>query len=273
MGRAPTYFFSHGGPSVQYETKHPAYSVLQNIGREITEKVKPKAVVVFSAHWEAGRNSIQVNTAEKTDLIYDFYNFPPHYYEAQYPNRGDPALADKILSLLADAGIEAKGVTRGLDHGVWSGFHVAFDPEKNPLNVPVVQVSLYHNEDPNKHYELGRAVSTLRDEGVVIIGAGMTGHNLVDARYHWGDPIPQPYIVSFDNALKEAAEAPPAERQARMAEVAQRPDARKSHPTMDHLMPIYVAAGAAGDDVGVQTYTHHESTFGWGQYRFGGVPS
>ncbi len=126
--------------------------------------------------------------------------------------------------------------------------------------MPIVQVSLYNNEDPDKHYDLGRALAPLRDEGVVIIGAGMSGHNLHEARFHWGDPIPQPYIVSFDNALKEAVEGPPADRQARMREATLRPDARKSHPTMDHLMPVYVAAGAAGDEAGEQTWTHCEST-------------
>lgn len=130
---------------MQYATEHPAYAVLQNIGKEITEKVKPKAVVVFSGHWEAQPNGIEVNSAEHTDLIYEcvvvnlflhsvnadensFYGFPPEFYEARYPNRGSPELASKILDLLTKAGIKAKGVTRGLDHGVWSGFHVGRIP-------------------------------------------------------------------------------------------------------------------------------------------------
>ncbi len=74
--------------------------------------------------WEAGPDSIQVNTAEKTDLIYDFYGFPDKFYQAKYPNRGNPQLANTIISLLSKADIRAEGVTRGLDHGVWSGFHV-----------------------------------------------------------------------------------------------------------------------------------------------------
>ncbi|KAI1463718.1 LigB-domain-containing protein [Daldinia caldariorum] len=271
--RAPVYFFSHGGPNVQYETDHPAYPVLQNIGREITKKVKPKAVVVFSGHWEAGPNVIEVNTAEHTDLIYDFYGFPPEYYKAKYPNRGSPELASKIIDLLTNAGIKAKGVTRGLDHGVWSGFHVAFHPEENPLNVPLVQVSLYNNQDADMHYQLGQAVAPLRDENILIIGAGMSVHNLRDLSSTWGDPRPLPYTVSFDEALKDAVESSPSERQARMREVVKRPDARQAHPRFDHLMPVYVAAGAAGDDEGKRTWTLHEGSMAWAQYRFGKVPT
>ncbi|KAI2604726.1 LigB-domain-containing protein [Hypoxylon fragiforme] len=270
--RPPVYFFSHGGPTVQYDTGHPAYPILQRIGREITEKVKPKAVVVFSGHWEAERDRIEVNSAEHTDLIYDFYGFPPEFYKAQYPNRGSPELAFKIIHLLTEAGIKAKGVTRGLDHGVWSGFNVAFNPKDNPLNVPLVQVSLYANQDVDMHYKLGEAVASLRDENIVIIGAGMSVHNLRDMLTSRFDPRPMPYTASFDEALKEAVESPPSERQARMREVAKRPDARQAHPRFDHLMPVYVAAGAAGGDAGKRTWTLHEGSMGWAQYTFGEVP-
>ena len=138
------------------------------------------------------------------------------------------------------------------------------------MNVPLVQVSLYHSEDPDAHYRLGKAVAPLREEGVVIIGAGMSVHNLRELVF---DGEPMPYSVSFDNALKEAAEAPPSERQKKMAEICRRPDAKQAHPWMDHLMPIHVAAGAAGDDAGKQTWTMQEGSFGWAQYRFGEVPS
>ncbi|KAI1334682.1 Extradiol ring-cleavage dioxygenase, class III enzyme, subunit B [Xylariaceae sp. FL0016] len=271
--KAPVYFFSHGGPNVQYETKHPVYPVLQAIGREITQKVKPTAVVVFSGHWEAGPQHIEVNTAEKTDLIYDFYGFPPMYYEAKYPNRGSPELASRIIQMLGQAGIKAEGVTRGLDHGVWSGFHVAFHPEENPLNVPLVQVSLYSNQDADAHYRLGQAVAALRDENIVIIGAGMSVHNLRDFMITRGDPKPLPYSVSFDEALKDAVETPPKERQAHMAAVTKRPDARQAHPHFDHLMPVYITAGAAGEDEGKRTWTLHEGSMAWSQYRFGKVPA
>lgn len=320
MSKAPVYFFSHGGvsstpsliisihllcvllthfqPNVQYETEHPAYAVLQAIGKEITQKVKPKALVVFSAHWQAEPNEINLNNAEDTDLIYEyvygplsifklkaalnltnklptlsFYGFPPKFYEATFPSKGSPELASRILNLLSDAGIQAKGLKRGLDHGVFSGFNVAFSPGENPLTVPLVQVSLFNNEDPDAHYRLGQAVASLRDENIVIIGTGMTVHNLRDFRIARGQSTPLPYVASFDNALKEAVEADPSVRQERMAAVSKRPDARQAHPWMDHLMPVYVAAGAAGEDKGAQTWTLHEACMAWAQYRFGDVPA
>lgn len=140
--------------------------------------------------------------------------------------------------------------------------------------MPLVQVSLYKNEDAHAHYALGRAVSALRDQGIVIIGAGMSVHNLRDLwQLFQGQTEPLPYTVSFDNALKEAVEVDPAIREEKMAAVCKRPDAKQAHPHMDHLMPVFVAAGAAGDDWGRQTWTLHEGSMGWAQYRFGNVPN
>lgn len=102
--------------------EHPAFKKLGETGREITTKVKPKAVVVISAHWQDGPSRVSINYAEETDIIYDFYNFPPHYYEYKYPNKGSPEIAQKVIDNLASAGIEVQKVKRGLDHGVWVGF-------------------------------------------------------------------------------------------------------------------------------------------------------
>ncbi|KAJ5305836.1 hypothetical protein N7508_004851 [Penicillium antarcticum] len=267
--KTPIYFLSHGGPNVMYEVEHPAYHKLAQIGREITTKVKPRAVVVFSAHWQAARDTIQVNTAEITDLIYDFYGFPSHYYKEKYPNVGSKEVANKVLNLLRDAGINAEGVKRGLDHGVWASFKCAFEPESNPLNVPIVQVSLFASEDPDQHYRLGQAVSRLREENILIIVSGMAVHNLRDLRYTFGNPKPMPYSVSFDEALKDAVTTAPAERQKAMAELLKRPDARQAHPSFEHLLPIHIGAGAAGEDLGKRLWTYPEGSMSWAQYRFG----
>jgi 4,5-DOPA dioxygenase extradiol len=120
--RTPVYFLGIGGPNFMENTEHPAYAKLAEVGREITTKVKPKAVVIFSAHWQDGPNKIKINVAEQTDIIYDFYGFPPHYYE--YPNKGSPEVAEKVIEKLAVAGIDVERVKRGLDHGVWAGFIV-----------------------------------------------------------------------------------------------------------------------------------------------------
>lgn len=204
--RTPVYFLSIGGPNFMENTKHPAYAQLVAVGREITTKVKPKAIVVFSAHWQDSPNKVMINTAEQTDIIYDFYGFPQHYYEYKFPYKGSPKIAEKVIEKLSGAGIEVERVKRGLDHGVWAGFivgrsclsvvvdisrglvanafttRIAFDPKKNPLNVPIVQVSLYCNEDLNQHYRMGQALESLRDEGILIVGAGMAVHNLRDFR-------------------------------------------------------------------------------------------
>ncbi|KAF3932572.1 hypothetical protein ABW20_dc0105669 [Dactylellina cionopaga] len=269
--RTPVYFLSIGGPNFIENTEHPAYIKLAAVGQEITKIVKPRAVVVFSAHWQGGENKVKINVAEKTDLIYDFYGFPPHYYEYDYPNKGSGEIAEKVIEKLADAGIEVERAKRGLDHGVWVGFMAAFDPKKNPLNVPIVQVSLYADEDPDKHYRIGQALESLRDEGILIVGAGMAVHNLHDFRATRGTGGTKPYAFTFDEALKQAVVTKPEERQATMSALIRRSDARQAHPTLEHLLPIHVSAGAAGSDLGEQLWTFPEGSVNWAQYRFGKI--
>ncbi|EEH22102.2 hypothetical protein PABG_04313 [Paracoccidioides brasiliensis Pb03] len=269
--RTPVYFWSHGGPDIMYQQDQPAYRKLQEIGREITGKVKPRAVVVFSAHWQSSRDTIHVNNAEMTELIYDFYGFPSHYYKEKYPNVGSSEIAQKVIDAIKGAGMKAEGVKRGLDHGVWASFKCAFDPEENPLNVPVVQVSLFKSEDPIQHYQLGQAVAKLREENIQIIASGMAVHNLRDLQFMFGDPTPMPYTTSFDEALKDAVIAPPAQREQALADLLKRGDARQAHPMFDHLLPIHVSAGAAGDDVGKRLWTLKEGSMSWAQFKFGEV--
>lgn len=149
-----------------YNIEHPAYLKLGQIGKEITAKVKPLAVVVFSAHWQASRDTIQVNTADITDLIYEyifllltntprfgfrsfgmgelmlmrlvcsFYGFPSHYYKEKYPNVGSREVAGRVLESLAQHGIKGQGVKRGLDHGVWASFKCGM-----PYSIPTVYLS------------------------------------------------------------------------------------------------------------------------------------
>ena len=274
-----------------YQIDHPAYKKLQEIGKEITTKVKPLAVVVFSAHWQAQPRKIEVNSAEMTDLIYDFYGFPRHYYKEKYPNVGSTEIAKQVMSLMRQNGIEVEGVKRGLDHGVWASFKcgkhtgpsiledqvdadeisAAFDPEDNPLNVPVVQVSLFDSEDPIQHYRLGQAVTSLREQGIQIIVSGMAVHNLRDLRFTSDKSTPMPYTASFDEALKDAVTVPPAEREKAMAALLERDDAREAHPKFDHLLPIFVGAGAADQDMGKRLWTLKEGSMSWAQYRFGDI--
>lgn len=122
-----------------------------------------------------------------------------------------------------------------------------------------------------QHYALGRAVSSLRDNGIQIIVSGMAVHNLRDLRFTMGDAQPLPYTTSFDEALMKAATAKPEEREHAMTKLLERPDARQAHPTFDHLLPIHVGAGAAGEDVGKRLWTLGQGSVSWAQYRFGEV--
>ncbi|GKT96295.1 aromatic ring-opening dioxygenase [Colletotrichum tofieldiae] len=226
---------------------------------------KQRMPVYFFSH--GGLNSRQLRSLLPFDIR--LLGLPLALLLRIVPERRLTPLANRICALLASHNITCDRTERGLDHGVWAGFHVAFHPETNPLNVPLVQASLFRSEDPDAHYRLGRAVSALRDEGVVIIGAGMSVHNL----HHMDSgPEPLPYAVSFDDALKEAVESKADERQENMAQLCRRPDAKQAHPWMDHLMPVHVAAGAAGDDTGKQLWTMKEGSFAWAQYRFGSIP-
>jgi len=200
-------------------------------------------------------------------------------------------VAEEVMSLFRSAGIEVEGVQRGLDHGVWASFKCgiftprvadgtrltlyvvisAFDPTRNPLNVPIVQVSLFDTEDPVQHYRLGQAIGALREQNILIITSGMAVHNLRDVQRTSCDSTPMPYTVSFDEALRAAVTSNGFERERTMTQLLERPDARQAHPTFDHLLPIFVGAGAAGDDPGKRVWTLAEGGLSWAQYRFGQV--
>ena len=191
--------------------------------------------------------------------------------EERYPNVGSEPIARRVIESLTANGIKAKPVSRGLDHGVFACFKVAFNPETNPLNIPIVQVSLFSSENPSQHLALGRAVSSLRSENIAIIVSGMAVHNLSDWRATRGNPRLTSYGDSFDKALKEAAESKPEARTERMLKLLDRSDARQAHPTFEHLLPVFIGAGAAGEDSGKQLWTLVEGSMSWAQYRFGEV--
>jgi 4,5-DOPA dioxygenase extradiol len=147
----------------------------------------------------------------------------------------------------------------------------AFDPDENPLNVPIVQLSLFSSDDPDQHFRLGQALSALRCDNIQLIVSGMAVHNLRDYSSSPGSPEPKGYAVSFDEALKDAAAASAVERQEKLADLLKREDVRDAHPSLEHLLPIYVGAGAAGGDAGERIFTLMEGSLSWAQYRFGDV--
>ncbi|KAF7196678.1 4,5-DOPA dioxygenase extradiol [Pseudocercospora fuligena] len=252
--KTPVYFLSIGGPNFMEQTDHPAFHKLGEVGREITTKVQPKAVVVISAHWEGSRDTVKINVAEHTDIIYDFFGFPPRYYRYKFPNRGSPEIADQVIEFLEGAAINVERAERGLDHGVW--------------------VSLFADEDVDMHYRLGQALAPLRQRGIMIVGAGMAVHNLNDfRRMRVTGQTTMPYASSFDELLSSAVAVSPDQRQKQLRALLKTPEAQAAHPTKEHIMPLVVAAGAATSDRGKRLWTYPEGSLIWAQYRFGELHS
>ena len=199
---------------------------------------RPRALLVISAHWEERVPTVMTSPAPP--MLYDYYGFPPESYTITWPAPGDPALAGRVRALLASAGIEsAEDARRGFDHGTFVPLKLAF-PQ---ADVPTVQLSLVQGLDPRTHLAIGRALAPLRDEGVLIVGSGMSYHNL-----RAFGPRAAPISEAFDAWMRQACAAPRAEREARLTAWASAPAARAAHPREEHLIPLMVIAGAAGED-------------------------
>ena len=221
----------------------------------------PKALLIISAHWEAPRPTL--NVAPRPALLFDYYGFPEHTYKLTYPAPGAPELATKVAALLGEAGFEVDlDAERGLDHGVFVPMLLSY-PD---ADIPVLQMSLLQGLDPGRHLDMGLALAPLRDEGVLIIGSGMSYHNLGTLRGPTGDVESE----RFDAWLTDAAtDRDPASRMAKLAAWEQAPHARQAHPEAEHLLPLMVAAGAAGSDAGRRTYSDHLGGKALSGFQFG----
>jgi len=250
----PTYFISHGGGPWPYmdgmrETMRGLAASLADMPHQYAP---PKAIVVVSAHWE--ESAFSVMSSPQPGMLYDYGGFPPHTYTVVYPAPGAPEVAVRIQSLLAGAGLPVRlDAQRGFDHGTFAPLAVMY-PE---ANVPVLQVSLKTGLDPADHLALGRALAPLRDEGVLIVGSGLSYHNL----RQWGASAKTP-SAAFDQWLQDTVVgATSAERKARLLDWTAAPAARVAHPREEHLMPLMVAVGAAGDDAATCIY-REDNVFG-----------
>lgn len=209
-----------------------------------------RALLVISAHWEEPVPTVM--TSERPPMLYDYYGFPPASYEITWPSPGEPKLAARVRDLLQKAGIESgENSERGYDHGTFVPLKVAFPQAE----VPTVQLSLKRGLDPEEHLALGRALAPLRDEGVLIIGSGMSFHNL----RAFGHTSGQAVAEAFDAWLVEAGRAPEPARSEQLRRWANAPQARQAHPREEHLLPLMVVAGAAGSDAGHVAFS---GTFG-----------
>jgi aromatic ring-opening dioxygenase catalytic subunit (LigB family) len=199
---------------------------------------------VISAHWEEPVPTVM--TGERPPLFYDYYGFPPESYRLTWPAPGHPALAARVRGLLEGAGFAtAANAERGFDHGTFVPLKLTYPA----ADVPTVQLSLRRGLDPAEHLAIGRALAPLRDEGVFIVGSGMSYHNL--RAFNASGRAPS---AAFDAWLGEAIAQDPEERARRLTRWSEAPSARQAHPREEHLLPLMVVAGAAGADKGRTAY-------------------
>ena len=250
--RMPTWFVPHGGGPCFFMDWNPphAWNRMGDFlkGLAATLPQRPKAILMVSAHWL--ESSFDVTSGAAPELIYDYYGFPPHTDLLKYPAPGEPQLAARIAALLGQAGLPSKvNPSRGFDHGMFIPLMLMF-PD---ADIPVVQLSLNSNLDPQIHLQLGQALTTLRDEGVLIVGSGMSFHNMRG----YGDPRFGPISDEFDGWLTDAVQAEPEQRHQALIDWAQAPSARMSHPPRaeEHLLPLMVVAGAASADKGQRVFS------------------
>ena len=199
---------------------------------------KPRAVLVVTAHWEA--DPVRVMAKARPGMFFDYYGFPAESYEYEFLAEGDPGLAATVKSLLSDAKIDCDlDADRDYDHGVFVPGLLAYPKG----DVPFVAMSLHASLDADTHLDIGRALSPLRDDGVLILASGMSFHNM--RKFNSKTQVAG---AVFDKALSEAVMTKTASTRAHaLRHWATLPDARDAHPREEHLLPLLVAAGATDD--------------------------
>jgi aromatic ring-opening dioxygenase catalytic subunit (LigB family) len=221
----------------------------------------PKAVLIITAHWE--ERAFTLGSSPAPGMVYDYGGFPAHTYSVVYPAPGAPELATRVQGLLEEAGLPvALDAERGYDHGTFVPLAVMYPDAQ----VPVLQMSLRAGLDPAEHIALGRALAPLRDEDVLIVGSGLSYHNL--RNFGAGGRAPS---KAFDVWLQDVMAAAPAVRAEALVNWELAPAARICHPREEHLLPLMVAVGAAYDDAAECVY-HDEAVFGGvtaSSFRFG----
>jgi aromatic ring-opening dioxygenase catalytic subunit (LigB family) len=263
--RQPSLFIPHGGGPCFFmdwtwgpaDTWNATQRFLEGLAGTLPSK--PKALLVISGHWEEA--AFTASAAAEPRLIFDYSGFPEHTYRLTWPAPGSPELAARVAGLVKAAGLPA-GIsqTRGFDHGVFVPLKVAF-PE---AEIPVATLSLAGSLDPATHIALGRALAPLREEGVLIVGSGMSFHNLRG----YGRPETRDRAKAFDDWLTRAVESPDSERAALLRDWRRAPFAEFAHPREEHLAPLFVAAGAGGSEPGRRVFGDEPMGAAISAYRF-----
>ncbi|WP_031374248.1 DODA-type extradiol aromatic ring-opening family dioxygenase [Lysobacter antibioticus] len=246
--RLPTLFLSHGSPMLAIEDT-PAGRFLDDLGQQLPW---PRAIVIASAHFMTDRTMVGGHVRPHT--VHDFGGFPEPLYQIHYPAAGSPDLAEEVFDRLVVAGLPAKlRDHHGLDHGVWVPLRRMY-PQ---ADIPVVPLSVMPHGTAAEHYAVGRALSLLRDEGVLMIGSGGFVHNLGDLDWRHRDAPMPPWAAEFSAWMHDKLAT--GDHAALLDWQEQAPHARHAHPTVEHLMPLFVAMGAAGDEPRVRTiHRSHE---------------
>jgi 4,5-DOPA dioxygenase extradiol len=246
----PSLFLSHGSPMLAL-TDVPARDFLAGLGADLP---RPRAIMVASAHWETETPEVGAVTTNET--IYDFSGFPPALYALRYPAPGDPALAAEIAEMLRANGLGAElDTSRGLDHGAWVPLLLMYPAH----DIPVLEVSLQSYLGPRHHLLLGQALAGLRARDILVIGSGSFTHNLRRLRAPGLQSAPPPDVAAFCDWMDRALVEGRAEDL--LAYRSKAPQAALQHPTEEHLLPLYVALGAAGPAARA-TRLHSSATYG-----------
>jgi aromatic ring-opening dioxygenase catalytic subunit (LigB family) len=251
----PTYFISHGGGPWPYIPDMRAMfahleTALADMPNQLKEK--PKAVLMISGHWE--RKTFGVQSNPTPGMEYDYSGFPAHTYDVKYAAPGSPEVASRVAALIKNVGFAVElDDKKGFDHGAFTPMEVMYPK----ADVPLVQLSLKSNLDPEEHLALGRALKPLREEGVLIVGSGLSYHNL-----RMMGPQAKVPSTAFDTWLQNALmHTTPEQRTQSLVDWEQAPYARICHPREDHLIPLMVAVGAAENAQATCVY-HEKGIFG-----------
>jgi aromatic ring-opening dioxygenase catalytic subunit (LigB family) len=305
----PCYFLSHGGPTFMYsklgsEKSEGAATTIKNLGTRITDVLKPDYIVVVSAHWQSNElNLIEVSVPKngqlENELIYDFYGFPKYMYKELFKTKNSLEIAGSIKELLESNGFSSNLTHRGIDHGVWVPFKVAFTnhnqlsgvppPPSWDIEIPIIQVSLTSNAtDFNTHYKLGQVLNQLRSNKLLqqstgeqlkgmIITSGMSVHNLHDLgiSMHQGGTV-MSYVKPFNKLLTGTLRDYKEDRLHGLNTILSKYTnlLYDAHPSLEHFVPIVVASGVADENQEEvkELYNSAEMSLGWGIYQFGSDP-
>jgi len=305
----PCYFLSHGGPTFMYsklgsKKSEGAATTIKNLGTKITNVLKPDYIVVVSAHWQSTKPnlieiSIPKNGQLENDLIYDFYGFPNYMYKELFKSKNSLEIAGSIKELLESNGFTSNLTQRGLDHGVWVPFKVAFTnhnqlsgvppPPTWDIDIPIIQVSLTSDStDFDTHYKLGQVLNQLRSNNLLqqstgkqlkgmIVTSGMSVHNLRDLgiSMHQGGTV-MSYVKPFNRLLNATLTDCQKNRLYGLNAILTKYEnlLYDAHPTLEHFVPIVVASGVAEENKEnvKELYNAEEMSLGWGIYQFGADP-